>query len=97
MDLSTLGVQIAKRLSPEMYAAATQRGLEAITNYAKTMAMDAVIESLVQELYETGVTEERIHEVIERGGARASMMGDLFLMQLSEQSGGLDDSLLPHD
>jgi len=65
--------------------------------FATQMAMNAVIESLIQELYEMGVSEARIHEVIERGGSKASMMSDLFVMQLAEENGGLDDSFIPHD
>ena len=97
MDWSQIGVQIAKRLSPEMYAAATARAQDALTAFATQMAMNAVIESLIQELFEMGVSEARIHEVIERGGAVASITSDILMMQLFEQGGGIDDSLIPHD
>jgi hypothetical protein len=99
MDWSNIGVRIAKQLSPEMYASAVEAGKDRLKAAAQEMVLMAIIASLTQELYETlGVSEERIHELIEQGGHTAAIQADLFVMDLVEAAGGtLDDSLIPRD
>jgi hypothetical protein len=99
MDMSRIGVQLARALSPEMYASAVQAGNDRLKAAAMEMVLLEVIASLTQELYEKlGVSEERINELIERAGHSASIKADLFVMGLVEAAGTtLDDSFIPHD
>lgn len=99
MDMSRIGVQLARALSPEMYASAVQAGNDRLKAAAMEMVLLEVIASLTQELYEKlGVSEERIHELIERAGHSASIKADLFVMDLVEAAGTtLDDSFIPRD
>lgn len=78
---ASIGTRLAAALSPEMYRVACDAANEKLAAEIMKMALCLMIDELGKELKTLGYDDERVAAVIQRGADRASMAGDVVLMQ----------------
>ena len=77
-------VWLARWLSPEMYSTAVEAANVKLCDEVRFMAMTCIADELGKELRALGYTDDEVSAVVDRGADRASMAGDLILLQVSD-------------
>jgi hypothetical protein len=90
--------KLAAALSPEMYRVAVDASNKELSAEIMKMALSLIVDEMGKELQSLGYTEEQVMAVIHRGSDRASMAGDIMLMQMAQLNPSINvDDLLSHD